>query len=101
MASNVKVGTYTGTGAAINIPIGWVPDFLIVFNYTDGDIVGLWANGMAAGTSLDIAAAAASNADNAVTAYAGSTSVAAGVTVGTDWSENAKVMYYLAVRNLP
>lgn len=33
----VRVGHLRGTGAAINVPIGWIPDTVIVENLTDGD----------------------------------------------------------------
>ncbi len=100
MIPSTVVGTYTGTGAAINVILGFKPDFLIVINYTDGDIVGLWNRAVhAAGTSTDIGAAAATNADNAFTAYAGATGE--GFTAGTDFSENAKVYGYFAARSGP
>lgn len=30
-------GMLRGTGSAINVPLGWIPDRVIVTNYTDGD----------------------------------------------------------------
>ncbi len=97
---NIKAGTYTGTGSAINLQLGFAPDFFIAWNATDGDIVHLWALGMGAGTTVDIAAAAVSNAADGVTAYAGTRGGnAAGLTLGTDLSENAKVYYYIAIGN--
>jgi hypothetical protein len=101
MASQVKVGTVTGTGAIINVSLGWVPDFLVIFNATDGDLVGLWANGMTADTNVDIAAAAITNAAGGISTYAGTAALQAGFSLGTDYSESAKVYYYMAVRNLP
>lgn len=100
MKGQTKVGTFTGTGAAINVQIGFVPDFLFIFNVTDGDIAHVWFNGMTDGTSIDIAAAVAPNADNGVSAYAGTRGGnGAGFTVGTDISESAKVYRYFAVAN--
>lgn len=100
MKGQIKVDTYTGTGAALNVSIGFIPDFLFIVNITDGDLVTMWFNGMTAGTSVDIAAAVAGNAADGVTAYAGTAGgVGAGFTVGTDASENAKVYRYFAVAN--
>jgi hypothetical protein len=101
MASQLKVDSFTGNGAVQNIELGWIPDFLIIFNATDGDLVGLWANGMAAGTNVDIAAAAITNAADGITAYVGDSTHKEGFTVGTDYSESAKVFRYVAMRNLP
>lgn len=97
----VKIGTYTGTGAAVNVEIGWVPDYVTIYNITDGDIIGNWFNGMTDGTSVDVAAAVASNAADGISDYAGSNTAKKGFTVGTDFSENAKVYRYVAMRNKP
>ena len=97
MKGNPKIGSYTGTGAAINVELGFVPLFLIVFNRTDGDLVGLWTPGLGAGKAVDIAAAAAANAANGFTAYAGAAGTASvGFTAGTDYSASAKVYDYIA-----
>ena len=97
---NLRVGTYTGTGAAINIQLGFVPDAVLIFNQTDSDIIGIWFNGMTDGTSIDIAAAVAANTDNGISDYLGTEGGnKAGFTAGTDFSENAKVYRYLAFRN--
>jgi hypothetical protein len=99
MFPSVKVGTYTGTGAALNVVLGFVPDFLFIVNVTDGDLVGMWFDGMAAGTGVDIAAAVASNAADGVTRLVGDDGE--GFTVGTDYSESAKVYRYFAARSGP
>ena len=90
------IGSYTGTGSAINVPIGWVPDFVMIVNVTDGDIIWTWFSGQAAGTSVDIAAAVAANANNAITALE-STTACYGFTAGTDFSESGKVYGYVAL----
>jgi len=101
MLPNTVVGTYTGNGAAKNILLGFKPDFVLVVNITDGDIMSTGFRGLtAAGASVDIGAAVAANADNALTlTYEGTDGE--GFTVGTDLSENAKVYGYLAVRSGP
>lgn len=100
MKGQIKIGTYTGTGAAINVSIGFVPDYVRIVNVTDGDYTMEWFNGMTAGTSIDTAAAVAANTADGITAYVGTPGgVGAGFTVGTDGSESAKVYRYFAVEN--
>ncbi len=98
MKGQIYMGTYTGTGAAQNVKLGFIPDFVLVMNITDGTVAGFWFNGMAAGTSVDLQTALASNAADGITAYAGSPATdSAGFSVGTDYSTNAKVYRYLAI----
>lgn len=93
----VKTGTYTGTGAAINIEIGFIPAYLRIWNETDGDIFWDWVEGMAAGTCIATSTAVAAQASNGVTVYGGTRGDdAAGFTVGTALSESAKVFRYVA-----
>lgn len=101
MFPNTVVGTYTGNGAAKNIVLGFKPDFVLVANITDGDIMATgWRGLTAAGAGVDIGAAVAANADNDLTMdYEGA--LGEGFTVGTDLSENAKVYGYLAIRSAP
>jgi hypothetical protein len=98
MKGQIKVGTYTGTGSAINVELGFAPDFVMVWNITDGDVIGLWTSDMTDDTAIDIAAAVAGNAAGGISAYAGaSASTGAGFTAGADYSESAKVMGYIAL----
>ena len=108
--NNVKVGSYTGTGAAINIELGFIPDYVRIWNVTDGDVCFEWFYGMGAADVLktqDIV-------DNATTGnHALSLVTSAGVdaynpadyaselgfTVGTALSESGKTFYYVALRN--
>lgn len=34
-----RAGVTVGNGAAINIELGWIPDFALVYNATDGDLI--------------------------------------------------------------
>lgn len=43
-----KIGSLTAAGVAYTLELGFVPDFLQIFNLTDGDIFHTWFNGMAA-----------------------------------------------------
>lgn len=102
--NNVKVGTYTGTGAAINIELGFIPDYVRIVNATDGDIAWEWFYGMGAADALQ----GTNHADtqfslitsNGVDSYSPTDFTNnKGFTVGTSLSENAKVFYYVALRN--
>jgi hypothetical protein len=99
---NVRIGTYTGNAAAQNISLGFVPDYVEIFNVTDGTNCTFWFNGMAAASGIAVVTTAGPvlDATNQVTAYAGDASNAAGFTVGTDLSTNAKVYRYVAMRNV-
>jgi hypothetical protein len=100
MIPNTVVGTFTGTGAAINVVIGFKPDYIRIINVTDRDISHEWFRDiMADGTSVDDGAALATNAADGISAYAGTTGE--GFTVGTDISESGKVYGYVAIRSGP
>jgi len=49
---DIKVGSFTGTGAALNVEIGFAPKAFLCFNITDGDIFQMWFEGMASGTAF-------------------------------------------------
>lgn len=95
----VKVGTYTGAGAAINIQLGFVPTYFRTINITDGNAGITWFSGMAAGTGITEGAALATLGSNGITAYAGTRGGnSAGITVGTAGAVDAKVYRYVAMR---
>lgn len=98
MKGQIKTGTYTGTGAAIELELGFQPDYFRTINITDGNAGLTWFSGMAAGTAIAEGAALASQASNGITLFAGTSGTkAAGVTVGTAGSVNAKVYRYVAI----
>jgi hypothetical protein len=101
MATNIVTGSVTGTGAAINVSIGFVPDYVEITNITDADQIDKWYTGMAAGTSIQINTAVATRATNGITLYAGDSTHACGFTIGSGISESAKVLCYLAMENGP
>lgn len=39
MQGHTAVGVTVGNGAALNIPLGWIPDCVMLFNATDGDLI--------------------------------------------------------------
>ena len=94
---NVKTGSVTGTGAAINVSIGFLPVYVRVMNVTDADTVDEWFSTMANGTSITTAAAVATRATNGISSYAGSSTAGQGFTIGSGISESAKVLAYLAI----
>lgn len=102
MATITKVGTYTGSGAAQNISVGFIPDYVEITNFT-APAVDVWFNGMAAATSITTTGAAAVRASpNGVTAFAGTAALAGqGFSVGVGLSTNLSVYHYLAVQNGP
>lgn len=104
MANSVKVGTYTGTGAAINIELGWVPDYVRVWNVTDGDVSWEWFNGLGAGDVLQNTNHASTQnslvTSNGIDTYEPEDFTnSQGFTVGTTLSESAKVFRYVALRD--
>lgn len=44
VSPTVVSGTYTGTGAAATLTIGFRPSWVIIWNQTDGDKVVFWHN---------------------------------------------------------
>lgn len=90
MDSNyMKNGTVEGTGAAINISVGFIPRRVVLENI-DGDAILTWTPDMgddggyktvAAGTNAHIAS-------GGITGYSGSASAAEGFTIGTDTDVN-------------
>lgn len=95
---NLAVGTVTGTGAAINISLGWIPDYVKVHNM-DGDVFHEWYRGMDDGTAVKTTTAVALLGSNGISDYVGDSSNKPGFSIGTDVSENLKVLRYVAMRN--
>lgn len=103
MASETVGGTYVGTGAAINIEIGFTPDYAMFVNAEDGDVLWHWFNGMGAGDAIQVTNHADTQlsliTSNGVTAYdPADFSNTIGLTVGTTLSETDKTYYWRAER---
>lgn len=111
--NQIAVGSSAGTGAAINVSIGFSPRYVKVYNNNDAGALFStveWWEGMAAASAFKTK----SIADNGATAlkssekitaggisqYAGSTTASAGFTIGADADINAsgETVYYIAVR---
>lgn len=110
MAAEIKTGTYTGTAAAVNIELGWNPDYVRIINITDGDDAWEWFTGMAAASAIysrNIVDNATSGngsltkiTSNGVSAYNPTNNTnKKGFTAGSALSENGKTFAYVAQRN--
>jgi len=95
------VGSVVGTGAIMNIIIGFTPDYVELVNTTDGDAVEKWYRGMAANTSINAGGAAPVTraAPNGINAYEGP--LGSGFTISAALAENTKTLRYLAIRSGP
>ena len=103
--SFIATGTIESTDAAINISIGWVPDYVKVINI-DGDATIEWTSDMADGEGYKFVAAG-TNAlvgTNGISAYAGSdtpgSEAGAGFTIGVDDDINpgSETLVWIAMR---
>lgn len=101
MNPQTVVGSVTGTGAAIDVIIGFQPDYVLVINTTDGDQVDHWFRGMADGTSINASGAAPATraAPNGITAIDAATG--SGFRIGAALSEATKTLRYFATRSGP
>lgn len=109
MSSSVfKRGAALGTGAAINISLGFIPDYVKVINLTDGNVVYEWTGDFAAGYAaksqnvVDSGATGNSSQSiitaNGISPFAGSGAAAPGFTIGSAISVAAKNLAYIAIR---
>lgn len=94
----MKRGKWTGDGNAKNVSLGFIPDFVIVINVTDGTTVDLFINDTTAPTgSVDIDTTAGPVTDaGGIVAYAGDTANAKGFSLDAGNNVNAKVYRYVA-----
>jgi hypothetical protein len=112
----MKVGTYTGTGAAINVSLGFIPDYVRIINANDAGALDPsldWIKGMGDGFGLkqlrivDNATTANKSqaivTTNGISAYAGDGTHAPGFTIGadTDLNTTGEIGYWIADRNAP
>lgn len=110
MNPNTQVGTVDGTGAAINVSLGFVPDYVRLWS-EDGDAVIEWTSDMDDGSGLKSGASTmAIITTNGISKYLGAPyqssqnlGAGKGFTIGADTgvNENGKKIYYLAIRSGP
>ncbi len=95
------VGTVAGTGASLNVPVGFVPRKVEVYNETKSTCV-VWVKGMTSGKGFLHTGAAYMSvlASAGISEYDGSSSYAPGFTIGADGSVNisADTLVYVAYR---
>ena len=97
------IGNYTGTGAAINVQVGFIPSRVEIVNWTDADEMFVYCENVSGTGKTFIltggTAVPAVQASNGISTYAGTAGGNnAGFTVGTAVSESAKVYNYIAFR---
>jgi len=86
----IATGTVEGTGSAIDVPLGFTPKAVDIYNI-DGDVILKWNDKMpdASGMKTIAAGTTAHITSNGVTPYAGaSASAAVGFTIGADTDVN-------------
>lgn len=108
MSNSIKTGSVAAAGAALNISLGWTPEYVKVVNVTDGSVVYEWFSSMTDGAALRSQnvvdtgstgnASLANISSNGVSKYAGSSSAAPGFTIGSAIAVNGKTLAWLAVR---
>lgn len=101
MAADIKIGSYVGTGAAVTVDLGFIPDYILVENATDGDANWKWFFGMADASALQQIAAGTKTliTANGISRDLGSISSPKGITFGSVLSEAGKTHRYVAMRN--
>ena len=91
-------GSITGTGAAINVPLGFAPTLVRIRNRTSR-IRLEWDSDMTAGHGNKIVAAGTGTLITAagISPFAGTSDVGAGFTIGTDSvNTDAELLFYEA-----
>lgn len=101
MPIQIVTGTTTGTGAALNVAVGFQPKMLFIWNETDPGIY-YWQDTMADAEMVKVTDAVAMTfpTSNGLSAYAGVIATTAkGFTIGADTDMNAAsdVIHYAAI----
>lgn len=99
---HIATGTVTGTGAAINVALGFTPKAVVIINETDPGLY-VWLDTFANAEMMklvDSTVALTFPTSNGVSTYAGAIATTAkGFTIGADSDMNAAsdVLHYLAL----
>jgi hypothetical protein len=96
---NSSTGSYVGTGSAINLQLGFTPDYFRVINVTDGTAGAEWFKGTPAVT-IGLGTALTKVTANGVSVLTPAAGVAAGLVMGTTLSTTGKTFEYVAHRNI-
>jgi len=106
---DIKTGKVTGTSAAQNLQLGFIPSFFLLFNITQVKMY-LWQDEMTAAYAFKIETGSTANSQitsGGFTAYTGGDptissgttgGASTGITLGQTAVANNDVCYYLAVR---
>lgn len=104
MATITKFGSVTGTGAAINVSVGFVPDYVKVINDTAGASIE-WFSGMTDGHGYKRVAAGTGTkiTSGGISDFTGSSTAGEGFTLGADADVNVNTvtLRYVAIQNGP
>lgn len=99
MKGQIKVGMVVGTGAALNVKLGWIPDFVEVFNVTDGDLVTSaflgWVVPFSSGGTAEI-----KTGDTIVGATSGATAIVTEVVLSSGTWAGGDAAGFFSVRSL-
>lgn len=99
--NSVFITKVTGTGAALNVKIGWVPDYVRVLNITDADRSDEWfRDGMANGASIPTGAQVGAAITTGGISALDSKTEGKGITLGATVSESGKDLAIFAARNI-
>lgn len=105
MADEFRCGTQDGTGASIDIELGFVPDVVIVQNFEAADFARLeWYKGMTAGHAIKTVTSTKSLITSlGITQLSTPTSGAKGFRIGADTDVNVsgEALSWAAWRNTP
>lgn len=93
-----KTGTVTGTGAQIDVSLGFVPACVLMVNETDGTRVDIYLLGQTLGTSVKVTGSGAATAANGIGPFAGTSLTASpGFSIGATASTSGKTLRYIAL----
>lgn len=100
---SIKTGTVAGTGAAINVEVGFVPAMVILINETDPGLC-IWTQDMADAEMLKATDAVAITfpTTNGISVFAGvEGTTGKGFTIGADSDLNgaSDVIHYVAIND--
>lgn len=97
--NRIATGTYTGTGSAISVTLGFKPKYIRIINITDGDVRAEYIDTMtAAHVALEVDSGSGTTDLSNATSN-GITLSSSGFSVGTNSSlnESDKVYHYVAI----
>lgn len=89
-ALQIASGSFVGTGAAVEVVLGFKPRRVEIFNNTDGDDYFLHFEGMTAGHAIQIAAAVSKLSSNGISLRNN------GFTAGSSCSESGDTLLWIA-----